>query len=106
MNKKISFILPDATSKPSGGYKMIYEYAKQLASKDNHIDILYIFSATNQIRPKWKLFIKKIFYTVFNKYWNWYDFGSSINFINHKIVYTLSTIYRYFCYQIYLLNQK
>jgi len=88
LKKKIAFILPDATSKPSGGYKIIYEYAKQLASKDTHIDILYIFSTTNQIRSKWKLFIKKIFYSVFNKYWNWYDFGSNLKFINHKIVYS------------------
>lgn len=48
MNKTVTFLMPSIQIKPSGGYKIVYEYANRLA-KDNY-SVCIVFPAWNDFK--------------------------------------------------------
>ena len=83
---KIAIVLPAPSTKPIGGYKIMYEYAKYLNLYYNYkIDIFYDINShlsLHYIKKPIRYFSAKIF-----KFFKWFDFSNAQ--INHKVVYNL-----------------
>ncbi|WP_153306310.1 glycosyltransferase family 4 protein [Desulfatiglans anilini] len=58
MSKKITFLLPGSSGKPSGGARIVYEYANRLANRDNSVSIVH--APITRIDSSLKMLIKAI----------------------------------------------
>ncbi|MDR0507770.1 MAG: glycosyltransferase family 4 protein [Dysgonamonadaceae bacterium] len=71
MNKSIVFLLPAGSSKPSGGFKVAFEYANRLASDGYKVSIVYpnsLFLSTTHLKTKIRALIRYIYYIITRKY--------------------------------------
>ena len=60
--KNITFLLPSHGRRPTGGYKVVYEYANRLSANGYTVNIVYpatIFFLKQSFRKKIKCIIKK-----------------------------------------------
>ncbi len=74
---KISFVLTQYLTKPSGGYKMVYQYANYLRGQGNDVGILFFCNLAGL--PKWKAYLKKMVYRIrFLKPLKWFKLDKRV----------------------------
>ena len=84
---KIAIVLPAPATKPVGGYKIMYEYAKYLNLNYGYdIDIYYDISSHLPITFLRK--VKRYLTTKYTDFFDWFDFSNA--HINHDISYNLN----------------
>ena len=69
--KNITFLLPSHGRRPTGGYKVVYEYANRLSANGYTVNIVYpatIFFLKQSFRKKIKCIIKYILFSLFKGY--------------------------------------
>lgn len=84
---RIIILMPPPAKKPIGGYKIIYHYFNNiiLSNKDIKVQFHYLLSLPEKKNNYLRNFIKKIYYTIFQKkLGNWFNFDKNAG-IKHYI---------------------
>lgn len=95
MKKNICFVLPDGAYNPTGGAKVVFEYAKRFADAGYSVTIGYCIPHKNIRRGKIYNALKSLYYILKYKIFRefspkkWYQLQKSI----HHIVLPLSPLY-------------
>lgn len=77
----ISFVLEGWTTRPVGGYKIVYEYANRLARRGHKVNVICPIDISNSRGSLWRGYIRtrrKVATWVRGK---WFRFDSSVNFL-------------------------
>lgn len=75
----ISFCLPNISKKPSGGYKMVFEYANRLTERGHTVNLIF-FTHSQYNRYTSNLNIKQFVGGLFNYYYpKWFTLNKQIN---------------------------
>ncbi len=78
---RITFVLPGPSRKPSGGPKVIYEYADRLVSRGHQVTVVHPINCPN-VTYNSPNFIRLIFYKYLREYMpRWYRFRNRVNLI-------------------------
>lgn len=91
MNMKIAFILPLCFDKPSGGFRIVYEYADRLAARGHEVSIYYGCVNEKLDRIYSEVLIDNLFFCIRNKFPitiepSWFKFSSEVkNYIVPEI---------------------
>jgi len=75
--KSVTFILPGQGTKPSGGFKVVYEYANYLVKYGWCVEIIHL-AWLNNIRPLFKGIAKYLFFFFNYKPSRWFNLHSEI----------------------------
>lgn len=79
---KITFCMPSVQLLPSGGYKVVYEYANRLALEGNSVNILYPATVgfhRSSIRNKLKAIIYYVYFVFKPFKIGWFKFEHNVN---------------------------
>ncbi len=58
MTKRITFVLPGSSGKPSGGSRIVYEYANRLSRRGHRVCVVH--APVNRVDPDWKMLGKAL----------------------------------------------
>lgn len=85
---KINFVLLEPKRRPSGGYKMVYEYANRLSARGHEVAIIFNCYEDWQRRSKVPDFIKYLWYHLRVKYLpRWFSLNPNVKKIcSYKVV--------------------
>lgn len=75
---KINFILPHYGLKPSGGFKIVYQYANYLSKNGHNVNIIHVSSFNNGIKRKLKFILESYKLRTFEP---WFNLDKKINII-------------------------
>lgn len=59
MAKRLTFVLPGSSGSPTGGARIVYEYANRLAARGHVVNVVH--SPVTRIDPSWKMLAKALF---------------------------------------------
>jgi len=76
---KINFLLPGPSRKPSGGPRVIYEYAKRLVERGHRVNLIHPFKLPIKVAEEKPYLLKYFYYKILRKrgMW-WYKFPREV----------------------------